>query len=274
MKINRPQHLKSVNNHGERYNTHGINQLKNQIKYVLNIGLQGKNDTIERYITESFNINNPDPMYVFVLPDASNSTLVFHRSNFSDISFPNTTSVQAMYNFLKTSKFAHFYPTQEERIAKQLALDQRFFVKYKEFMSSENDLHEAESLKIIAENVRTEKNVVKFMEKINEDADSITIEANNEPDTFSKQQSTDYPALIRHIHSKEHIGNYALTKDIQQETEHKQKSWPTNEKVSWDDFGLSGWVGSINEHHEHPEENGYDIFFLLLYTATHYKIGF
>lgn len=219
------------------------------------MGLHAKNDSIDKYIVESFNIYNPDPVYVFVLPDASNRTLVFRRSNFTDISFPNTTSMQAVQNLLKSSKFAHLFPNDDERISKQMALDQRFFAKYKEFMSSENDLHEAESLKIIEENVRTEKNFFKFMDKLNEDIDSdgISIEDSTERvAAFLKHQSTDYPALIRHIHAKDSIGNYELVKD----NKHERVSWPASEKLSWDDFGLPGWVGKINEHHDNPDENG------------------
>lgn len=231
-KINRQVHSKNVYN------------LKNQIKFVLNFGIQSKNDTVEKYIEETFNVHNPDPEYVFILPGTTNTTLVFHRSNFTDISFPNTTSIQVMYNLLKNSKLSH------ERISKQFA-DERFFAKYKEFMSSENDLHEAESLKVIQENVRTEKNFLKFMEKINEDTDSITIEANSKPDALFKQHTTDYPTLIRNIHAKDHIGNYELSKD----SKYEKLSWPP-ENISWDDFGLTGWIGSINKHHENPDENG------------------
>lgn len=230
--MNRQVHLKNVYN------------LKNQIKFVLNLGKQSKNDTIEKYIEETFNVHNPDPEYVFLLPGSTNTTLVFHRSNFTDISFPNTTSIQAMYNLLKKSKLSH------ERIPKQFLSDQRFFAKYEDFMSSENDLHEAESLKVIQENVRTEKSFLKFMEKLNKDTDSITVEANSEPYELFKQQTTNYPTLIRNIHAEEHIGNYELSKDS------KYEKSPTNENISWDDLGLTGWIGTLNKHHENPEENG------------------
>lgn len=245
-------------------NRHGVNQLKNQIKYVLNIDLQTVNDTIDKYI-ESFNIHNPDPMYVFVLPNALKETLIFRRSNFSDISFPNTTKLQKLQNLLKSSRFAHLFPSLDERMSKQAALDQRFFTKYQQFMSSESDLHEAESIRIIEENVRTEKNFFKFMNKLNGGIDNHgkSIEEASRPKQPKEehhhhhQQQTDYPELIRNIHTKAKtdIGSYALSKD----NRHGPSivHWSTTQKpISWADFGLHGWVGKIQEHHDNPDENG------------------
>lgn len=257
------QHSRSSSsNTGEQSSTnrHGANQLKNQIKYVLNIDLQTENETIDKYIVESFNVHNPDPMYVFVLPNASNQTLIFRRSNFSDISFPNTTKIQKLQKFLKSSKFSHLFPNHE-RMSKQSELD---FTKYQQFMS--NDLHEAESIRIIEENVRTEKTFFKFMNKLNggieihgtsvEESDedhSRPIQSNQQ----QQQHPTDYPALIRDIHAKAktNIGSYALAKN----NIHGPPiaSWSTTQKpISWADLGLHGWVGKINEHHENPDENG------------------
>lgn len=247
-------------------NRHGVNQLKNQIKYVLN--LQTVNDTIDKYIVETFNIHNPDPMYVFVLPNALNQTIILRRSNFSDISFPNTTKIQKLQNLLKSSKFAHLFPSHDELTAKQLALDQRFFTKYQQFMSSENDLREAESIRIIEENVRTEKNFFKFMNKLNEDDidhHGVSIEDSDEhhrPKINHQHrhhhESTDYPSLIRNIHTKAktNIGGYALAKDYIHKPPIVSWSSTTQKPISWADFGLHGWVGKINEHHENPEENG------------------
>lgn len=193
-------------------------------------------------------------MYVFVLPDASNQTLVFRRSNFSDISFPNTSTQRILQNFLKSPKFSHLFPSHDDMRSKQLSLDHRFFTKYKQFMSIDSDLHEAESLKIIEENVRTEKNFFKYMDKLN-GGSGASIPQSEAYTTAQQQQSTDYPALIRQIHAKKNIANYALAKDL-----HGPIPWSTTKKsISWDDFGLHGWVGNINEHHDNPNENGYGV---------------
>lgn len=253
LKVN---HTKSLYKHVDRPNRHAINQLKNQIKFILNLGLHTKNESIDKYIVESFNVYQPDPTYVFVLPGGGNRTLEYHRSNFSDISFPNTTSLQTLQKILKSSKFAHLFPTHNEQIAKQLALNDRFFEKYKQFMSSENDLYEAESLKIVEENVRTERSFFKFMDKINDgtDSDEVSTENSDERELRSKHRptATDYSALIKNIHANDHIGNYELANDNSRGT----VKWPSSETLSWDDFGLHGWVGKINQEHENPDENG------------------
>lgn len=274
LKLNHSNRTRQHSSSGDQppSNRPGVNQLKNQIKYVLNIDLQTVNDTIEKYI-ESFNIHNPDPMYVFVLPNALNQTLILRRSNFSDISFPNTTKLQKLQNLLKSSKFAHLFPSHDERMSKQAALDQRFFTKYQQFMSSESDLHEAESIRIIEENVRTEKNFFKFMNKLNggvdnhgtsieEDSDEKRSRPKQPPPSPKEEhhhhhQQTDYPSLIRNIHTKAKtdIGSYALAKG----NRHRPPivHWSTTQKpISWADFGLHGWVGSINEQHDNPDENG------------------
>lgn len=244
---------KSLRSHADRPNRHSINLLKNQIKFILN--LHTKNESIDKYIIESFNVFNPDPLYIFVLPDGSNRTIAFRRSNFSDISFPNTTSLQTIQTILKSSKYAHLFPSAEEMAAKQLALGDNFFSKYNQFMSNEKDLHEAESFKIVEENVRTEKSFFKFMDKLNEEVnsdDEASIEDSGEQTPLDLRHApSDYQALIRNVHSKGHIGNYELAKDHEQNV-----AWPANEKLSWDDFGLHGWIGNIHEEHNNPQENG------------------
>lgn len=253
----------------DRSNPHSINRLKNQIKFVLNFDLHTRNETIDKYIVESFNVYNPDPVYVFVLPDESNRTITFRRSNFSSVSFPNTTSLQVLHKLLKSSKLAHLFPSYDQYAPKQAAQDdRRFLAKYKQFMSSEDDLHEAESLKIIEENVRTEKNFFKFMDQLNDDIanDAISIEASAERTVLdSTHKPTDYSALIRNIHANDHIGNYKLQQSDSSSFPHKlandrkqeKVAWPSDdESVSWDDFGLHGWVGNINTHHANPQENG------------------
>ncbi|XP_055323235.1 uncharacterized protein LOC129578532 [Sitodiplosis mosellana] len=244
---------KSLRSHADRPNRHSINQLKNQIKFILN--LHTKNESIDKYIIESFNVFNPDPLYIFVLPDGSNRTIAFRRSNFSDISFPNTTSLQTIQTILKSSKYAHLFPSPEEMAAKQMALNDKFFTKYNQFMSDEKDLFESESLKIVEENVRTEKSFFKFMDKLNDQVsnDEASIEDSGEQTPLdSKHASSDYQALIRNIHSKDHVGNYELAKDKKEQ----KIAWPAHEKLSWDDFGLHGWIGNIHEQHDNPHENG------------------
>lgn len=249
--------LRNARSHIERPSRHSVNQLKNQIKFILNFDLRAKNESIDKYISESFNIYNPDPVYVFVLPGA-NRTTAFRRSNFSDVSYPNTTSLQALQKFLNSAQFAHLFPSPDDRFSKQLALNERFFAKYQQFMESksENDLHEAESLKIIQENVRTEKNFYKFMDKLNDEhsGEDGSVDDQSERTVLIKPRPkpTDYSTLIRNIHAKDHVGNFELNNDHIQ----TKVVWPSNENPSWDDFGLHGWVGKMNEQPENPHEYG------------------
>lgn len=248
---------KSVHNQADRPSQHSINQLKNQIKFVLNFNLHTKNESIDKYILESFNVFNPDPVYVFVLPNGSNRTIAFHRSNFSDISFPNTTSLQNIQNIFKSTKYAHLFRNTDDIASKQLQFSDNFFTKYKQFMTNENDIHDNDdNMKIVEENVRTEKNFIKFMDKLNENSayDEETVEDSRERTPLeSKQTPNDYKALKKEIDTKEHIGKFPLTND---HNNGKKNVWPTNEKSSWDDFGLHGWIGKINKEHKYPQENG------------------
>lgn len=217
------------------------------------------NESIDDYIFRTFNIFNPDPVYVFLLPDNLNRTIILRRSNFSEITFPNMTALQALQKILKTSKFRQFLDNDNNRKPKDLLTDDRQFIaKYQQFISDESELYEAESLKVIEENIRTERNFFKFMDRLNDgDSDSVVIEAEKPPrepirNVKRKKRPTDYQSLIKDIHAKDHIGNYELTTDQQREAILR----PHSTKVTWEDFGLPGWTGNINMRHENPDENG------------------
>lgn len=249
---------KGLHSYIDRTKRSSITRLKQQINFVLNLNSYAQNESIDRYITEHFEVSNPDPVYVFVLPENANQTLVFHRSNFSDISFPNTTSLQKMHNFLRRSEFAHLHSSQTERSSKDSSIDESFIRKYHQFMSSENDLYEAESLKIVEENVRTEKNFFQFMDQINREMSNEEISVEDSSERSLKQpnqKESDFSPLVDHVHSTDHIGKFALYNQNRRKTEwHGNKG--SSAKLSWEDFGLEGWVGKLNEQHDNPKENG------------------
>lgn len=227
-----------------RSNFHVVNKIKNHIKLVLN--LEEQNSSIDEYIINSFNIYNPDPMYVFVLSENdSNRTVVLRRSNFSSITFPNITSLQRLHTLVKDSKLAQY--RLDHRTSKLTPKDVRFYAKLKQLVL-DDDLDEAESLRIVEENVRTERNFFKFMDSLN-DRDS-----NDELDESSrrKHKYTDYQSILKDIHSHDHLGNYKLINNAP----HYESEAPTpDEQITWDDLGLPGWAGSIIAEHEHPQEN-------------------
>lgn len=267
----RVNNLRGNNTKRTYSNWHVVNHWKDHIKHVLNI--DEENDSIDDYIFETFNIYNPDPMYVFLLPDDLNHTVVLRRSNFTEISFPNMTALQSIQKILRSSKFKPLLETDRRKPKDLLTDDRHFFAKYQRFISDESDLYEAESHKVVEENIRTERNFLKFMDRLNDDdsdSDSVVIEANKD-DIRTRIQHTipkplNYPSLIKNLHSKNHIGNYRLEIDEQREQQKPQSQpqtqqqakngRPNKSKVTWDDLGLHGWTGNINMHHQNPEENG------------------
>lgn len=252
-------------------NWHVVNKWKDHIKHVLNI--DEENNSIDDYIFETFNIYNPDPMYVFLLPDNLNHTVVLRRSNFTEISFPNMTALQSIQKLLRSSKFKPLLETDHRKPKDLFTDDRHFFAKYQQFISDDGDLYEAESHKVVEENIRTERNFFKFMDRVNKDnseSDSVVIEANKD-DSRTRIQHTipkplDYPSLIKNLHSKNKIGNYQLEIDEHRQQQQQQQQLrpqqqakivrPNKNKVTWEDFGLHGWTGHINLHHQNPEENG------------------
>lgn len=239
-------------------NWHMVNQWKDHIKHILNI--DEENDSIDDYIFETFNIYNPDPMYVFLLPDNLNHTIILRRSNFTEITFPNMTALQSIQKILRSSKFKPLLEMDRRKPKDLPTDDRRFLAKYQQFISDGSDLYEAESHKVVEENIRTERNFLKFMDRLNEDDsdfDSMVIEA-NEGIQQTIPKPLDYPSLIKNLHSKNHFGNYQLGIDDEQRQQQQQSKIVRSKKhkVTWEDFGLQGWTGNINMHHQNPEENG------------------
>lgn len=219
-----------------------IEEIKNNIKRVLNLEL--KNDTIDEYVVQTFNVYNPDPLYVFVLPDGTNKTLAFRRSFFAAAIFPNVSTLQTLQKIAKEIIFIK-NGNLEEKSTKLWSNDEIFRKKYEQFKVNANDLNEAESIKIVEENVRTERNFFKFMDTI----------VKNEPvvnnDESEALRLNDYQSFSKEIHATDLLGNYKSSNN------RYETAIPKNPPkiVSWKDLGLDGWAGSIETFHGHPEEN-------------------
>lgn len=250
---------------------HYIADLKSHIKRVLN--LESSDDaSIDQYVANAFNVHNQDPLYVFVLPGIKNETVVLRRSYFDEAVFPNVTTLQILRKIAQQSKWLHSENAtrKSEKIWKT---DERFRVKYEQFKQNANDLNEDESVEIVEENVRTERNFFKFMDTLNVNDDlennridsttetSANLDVNTEPneDDMSNSESqreerhvNEYGALLMDVHSKDHIGKYGLTNAHWKSPTSKR---PVNTKVSWEDLGLDGWTGDIQSVHRNPEEN-------------------
>lgn len=253
----------STENRSQRSSHDVFGELINHIKKVLNLDM--KSNAMDEHFVNSFNIYNPDPMYVFVLPgDESNITLVFHRSNFSETSFPNTTSLLKLHSILKNSKLGQYIQFERHRAPKLLVNDFRFFERYKELMN-DADLDDAASLRVVEENVRTERNFFKFMDNLNKQSDvqhnDVTTQSYVNSDTFglrlshsSKQNGqqykenqlkqkgrSEYQSLLKNIHSHSHLGNYQLGNSAQHYENFEKEKFSTNSQgVTWEDLGLPG----------------------------------
>lgn len=143
-----------------------IENLKLHIKQVLNLELDNK--TLDEYITQSFNIYNADPLYVFILPeDVQNKTIILRKSNFAEAIFPNVTALQKLRKIAMQTRFIQTESLRDKQDEKLWKIDNYFKEKYEKFKLNAFDLGEAENLKIIEENVRTERSFMKFMDDLN-----------------------------------------------------------------------------------------------------------
>lgn len=245
-----------------------IADLKNHIKRVLNLE-SSDDETIDQYVSNTFNIHNQDPLYVFVLPGEKNETIVLRRSYFDEAVFPNVTTLQILRKVAQQSKWMHS-ENAERKSEKMWKTDDRFRVKYEQFKRDANDLGEDdESKEIVEENVRTERNFFKFMDTLNvKDVDNNGIDSttegtmrddDSEPDDMSNSESqrserhfNEYGSILKDVHSKDHIGKYGLSHAHWDTPTSKR---PAHTKVSWEDLGLDGWTGDIQSVHKNPEEN-------------------
>lgn len=219
--------------------------------------------SIDQYVSNAFNIHNHDPLYVFILPGIKNETIVLRRSYFEEAIFPNVTTLQMLRKIAKQSKWLQS-ENADRKLEKFWNSDERFRVKYEQFKQNAYDLNEDESMKIVEENVRTERNFLKFMDTLNVNEidhngiDSITEVPPTADDSLNSESQrnerhlNEYGSLLMDVHSKEQIGKYGLGKGHWNSATSKR---PNNVKVSWKDLGLDGWTGDIQHNHKHPEEN-------------------
>lgn len=142
--------------------------LKVQIKRVLNIELENK--TLDEYIAQSFNIYEADPLYVFILPeDIQNKTVILRKSNFAEAIFPNVTTIRKLRKIAMQTRFLHNQALHDMQQDQKTTwkIDNYFKSKYEQFKLNAYNLGEADNLRIIQENVRTERNFMKFMDDLN-----------------------------------------------------------------------------------------------------------
>lgn len=225
-----------------------IEQMKNRIKRVLNVNMS--DNAADQLIFSSFNLRNPNPSYVFVLPDdEANQTISFQRSDFAEASFPNVTTLQMLRKFMLESNLMETNDKIEAPLWKN---NDAFWAKYEQTKPNADDENDEEIDKTVQENTRTERNFFRFMDQLNAEADEDgSVDPMNR--FIEEQSTTNYENSLRHIHPHDSIGNYKLggTK-----WDFTTKKYPaTTNRVSWKDFGLHGWAGPIENSHQSPNEN-------------------
>lgn len=240
-------------------------RMKNHIKRVLDF--EEKNETLDKYIKNSFNLYNNDPVYTFILPGEHNHTLVYRRSNFTEAIFPDIVPLKQMrklsYASLQLAQQRRFFEKKSEKydIPK---------LKYDQFRIGIYDLDEAASMRIVEENVRTERNFLAFMENLNQNHD-------NEVDTGSKVIQSpnslqlddrltsvsakdddglnEYEIILKNIQAKaEEKHELLLTGETRAEI--KEYNWRRAHNISWHEIGLDGWRGNLDSKYVPPTGNG------------------
>ena len=194
--------------------------MKIHIKKVLNMRIE--NSTLDKDISLIFNLNNFNPTYVFRLPDKKNRTLVFRKSDFTLAVFPNVTNVNKFNNpdneLQMSSSIKHPVKVKNEEYFDELK-DERLI--FENNLSNNFDDYDDSMKDIVDENVRSEKDFIQFMTDLNSD-----LEKEDLKEKYQKKQ-------VQSGNQKQNFSG-----KIQPEQEFK--------KEDWEEFGLSGWSGSMS----------------------------
>lgn len=218
------------------------NSIAAQIKQMLNV--HPSNKSIDDIIRNTFNIDNPNPMYIFVLPDGErNRTLVLTRNNFDEAVYPNITIGQ---RFVRDDRRSNkllqlLYSGANKDKSKEFDVDNAIF--------DLKDLDESESMRIVAENVRTERNFISFMERLNENGNNIdsgnVLRKNlqlKKPVDVSTTVNKEYEDLVSPKLKYKFQIDYSA--DLLKPT--TQNAYRAT-KINWEDLGLEGWIGGLRE---------------------------
>lgn len=184
--------------------------MKSHIKKVLNM----HNASFDKFIDKMFNFNNLNPTYVFRIPDSNknkNRTLVFRKSDFSVAVFPNITNVNKFKNQAvqsSSSSTQQIVKVKSEEVLEELKQERLIFQRNLNGNYEDTDYDE-NMMKIVEENVRSEKEFIKFMRDLNEDLDEDELR-----EKFQKNQA-------------------------------KRNK---NKKDEWEELGLAGWSGAMSSN--------------------------
>lgn len=172
-----------------------------------------ENETLDHYVTNSFNTKNLNPAYIFILPDKNNRTVVLRKNDFLEIDYPNISHIN---KFRKMQKdFFNKNEMQEKLMENKFSDD-------------------SDSMEMVAENMRTERNFYKWVEDYNNDVDA---------DTFTNRPNSKFQ-------NRKSEEDYELYDDYGTISEEEKTKSEEDDKVQWDDFGLKGWSGGLKKVRE------------------------
>ncbi|XP_058821537.1 uncharacterized protein LOC131683516 [Topomyia yanbarensis] len=191
-----------------------VSRMKKQIKRILN--MSPENNTLDNYILSVFNVENINPTYVFLLPSGDKKTirkLIYQKSDFLEAEFPNVTSINKFKRSLNYS-LNEYSDNDSDHIAQEF----RTFTKTDDNPDVDNSMSE-----IVEENIRTERNFIKFMNDLNKDLEE---------------------ELKRKIVKHKHPIHGATFK---QTTLFTPYTYVNTQTIGWHDLGLEGWIGGLRD---------------------------
>ncbi|XP_058453997.1 uncharacterized protein LOC131432003 [Malaya genurostris] len=191
-----------------------ILKMKNQIRKILN--MTNENNRLDNYILSLFNVENANPTYVFLLPSGDKKTikkLIYQKSDFLEAEFPNVTAINKFKRSLN-----HTLNVYSENNNEHTEQEIRAFTETDDNSDTDNNMSE-----IVEENIRTERNFIKFMDDLNEDLEEEL-----------KRQ------ILKHKHSV-HGATFKHT------TLFTPYTYVNTQTVSWSDLGLEGWSGGLRD---------------------------
>lgn len=214
--------------------------------------MQQENSTLDDYVKNYFRIDNPNPTYVFVIPDENNRTIIFKRSDFRQAIFPNITTINKFRNkfnltiSLTTGKDDNQNSGDDYELFSNLR-PEKLIKKTEDYSDFDEEM-----LRIVAENVRTERNFIKKMEEINSgsvDGQHESFTTNPKTVVIPRETSVK-PKSVKTKKSFRLDTSYAGSRKIGQFVSPdslKVSYRPHSSDDDWDSLGLEGWSGGLRE---------------------------
>ncbi|KAL1395281.1 hypothetical protein pipiens_011370 [Culex pipiens pipiens] len=204
----------------QRDREHIIGRMKTNIKKILNMQLE--NATLDEYVLNVFDVENINPTYVFLLPSGDKShikKLIYQKSDFVEAEFPNVTTINKFKRSLNQSSVDDEFSDEEDYSDEDMA----------PFLNVGED-EDDRMQEIVKDNIRTERNFIKFMDDLNDDLEA---------------------ALEKKVKKVPHPVQSSSFKKTSLFTPYTYMSTKT---IGWDDFGLEGWSGGLSTGllYQHP----------------------